>query len=557
MMRGTLDPSGWRVWRSQDEMNDLVERGVWENRTTWQDAVSKADADPDGVAIWFDDGSELKYREGVEEARRLAVSLVELGLKKGDVVSANLPNWREMAIINLACCALGLVINPIIPIYRDREVGFILKDAGTRLLFTPGGMSNFDYPAMGRQLAEQTPSLEWVVTVRPGEGKPVDQSYSALVEHGDPGRFEATEVDPNQIKLLMYTSGTTGVPKGVLHSHNTLRRSAANSAEARGVGEGDITLMASPVTHVTGYSSLEQAFNSPIKTALMSRWDKVAAIDFIERSGATLTVGATPFLKELVDEAQARGTGLPSLRQFACGGAEVPPQLIGRAHEVLENCRCFRVYGSTEVPLVTQGFQQVEHARLAAETDGCIHNYDVRIVDIQGDDVVPGDEGEILARGPSMFLGYSDWEETAKAIDEDGYFHTGDLVRAGEQGSILVSGRLKDIIIRGGENLSAKEIEDVLHRHPAIQEAAVVSMPHPRLGEGVCVWLILHDGQAAPGVEELGRFVREQGLAPQKAPEQIEIVNDLPRTASGKIQKNILRENIREKEKLTREWITC
>lgn len=545
-MRGTADPSGWRVWRSQDEMDNLVESGVWENRTTWQDAVSKAEADPDGVAIWFDDGSELKYGEGVEEARRLAVALSELGLSKGDVVSANLPNWREMAIINLACCALGLVINPIIPIYRDREVGFILKDAGSRLLFAPGGMGNFDYLAMARRLAQQTPSLEWVVTVRPGEGEAADPSYSDLIERGNAERFEAAEVDPNHIKLLMYTSGTTGVPKGVLHSHNTLKRSAANSAEARGVGEGDITLMASPVTHVTGYSSLEQAFNSSIKTALMSRWDKVAAIDFIERAGATLTVGATPFLKELVDEAQARGTGLPSLRQFACGGAEVPPQLIGRAHDVLENCRCFRVYGSTEVPLVTQGFQKTEHARLAAETDGRIHNYDVRIVNAEGQDVSPGEDGEILARGPSMFLGYTDWEETAKAVDEDGYFHTGDLGRAGQNGSILVSGRLKDIIIRGGENLSAKEIEDVLHRHPAIQEAAVVAMPHTRLGEGVCAWLILNHGQAAPSVEELAKFVREQGLAPQKIPEHIEITDNFPRTASGKIQKNILRDRIRE-----------
>ena len=545
-MRGTADPTGWRVWRSQDEMDALVASGVWENRTTWQEAVLKEEADPDGVAIWFDDGTELRYREGVEEARRLAVSLSELGLRQGDVVSANLPNWREMAIINLACCALGLVINPIIPIYRDREVGFILKDARSRVLFTPGGMGNFDYLAMASRLAEQTPSLEWVVTVRPGAGEPAGLNYSDLIERGDAERFKAAAVDPNHIKLLMYTSGTTGVPKGVLHSHNTLRRAAANSAEARGVGEGDITLMASPVTHVTGYSSLEQAFNSPIKTALMTRWDKVAAIDFIERAGATLTVGATPFLKELVDEAQARGTGLASLRQFACGGAEVPPQLIGRAHDVLENCRCFRVYGSTEVPLVTQGFLKAEEAHLAANTDGRIHAYDVRIVDAEGQDVSPGEEGEILARGPAMFLGYTDWEETGKAVDEDGYFHTGDLVRAGQHNSILVSGRLKDIIIRGGENLSAKEIEDVLHRHPAIDEAAVVAMPHPRLGEGVCAWLILHDGQAAPSVEELAEFVQEQGLAPQKIPEKIETLHDFPRTASGKIQKNILRDKIRE-----------
>jgi non-ribosomal peptide synthetase component E (peptide arylation enzyme) len=527
-------------------MENLVKTGVWENRTTWQEAVALAQSDPDGVAIWFDDGTELTYRQGCDEAIALAASLTELGLRKGDVVSANLPNWREMAIINLACCALGLVINPIIPIYRDHEVGFILKDAGSRLLFTPGGTGNFDYLAMATRIAAKTPSLEHIVTVRPGASESATLSYAELIKKGNPEQFEAAEVDPSHVKLLMYTSGTTGVPKGVLHSHNTLRRSAANSAEARGVGEGDITLMASPVTHVTGYSSLEQAFNSPIKTALMSRWDKAAAIDFINRTGATLTVGATPFLKELLDEAEARGTGLPSLRQFACGGAEVSPQLIARAHETLDNCRCFRVFGSTEVPLVTQGYQRPEHANLAAETDGRIYNYDVRIVDADGHDVAPGEEGEILARGPSMFLGYTDWQETMKAVDGNGYFHTGDLVRAGPEGSIVVSGRLKDLIIRGGENLSAKEIEDVLSLHSAIREAAVVSMPDPRLGEGVCAFVVLQADCPAPSVGELSQFVRQQGLAPQKAPDRIEVINQFPMTASGKIKKNVLRERIRE-----------
>jgi len=540
------DPSGWRLWRSRDAMQNLVETGVWENRTTWQDAMDLARSDPDGVAIWFDDGSALTYRQGVEEARRLASALTALGLRQGDVVSANLPNWREMAIINLACCALGLVINPIIPIYRDREVAFILKDAGSRLLFTPGGTASFDYPAMAARLAASTPSLAHIVTVRPGESDSATLSYARLVGDGHPQRFEAADVNPNHVKLLMYTSGTTGVPKGVLHSHNTLRRSAANSREARGVGEGDIMLMASPVTHVTGYSSLEQAFNSPIKTALMARWDKAAAIDFINRTGASLTVGATPFLKELLDEAEARGTGLPSLRQFACGGAEVSPQLINRAHQTLDHCRCFRVFGSTEVPLVTQGFQRPEQADLAAETDGRIYNYDVRIVDADGQEVAPGEEGEILARGPAMFLGYTDWNETVKAVDEDGYFHTGDLARRGPANSIVVSGRLKDLIIRGGENLSAKEIEDVLSLHPAIQEASVVSMPDARLGEAVCAFLILRADCPVPSVEDISQFVRQQRLAPQKAPARIEIISQFPMTASGKIQKNVLRERVRE-----------
>lgn len=551
MNRDPEDPSGWRVRRTRQEMNALVESGVWANRTTWQIAVEKAAHDPDGIAIWFDDGGTICFGEAIDEARLLASALTNLGLRTGDVVSANLPNWREMVVINLACCALGLVINPIIPIYRDHEVSFILKDAGSRILFSPGTSHNFDYPGMARRLANQAPALEWVVTVRPEADDAPDLSYQSLIADGlaNPigAALEDNYVDPNWVKLVMYTSGTTGSPKGVLHSHNSLARSARNSAEARGVGEGDITLMASPVTHITGYSSIEQPFNSPIRTALMGRWDKNRAIDFIESVGATLTVGATPFLKELVDAAELRGTGLPTLRQFACGGAEVPPQLIYRAHTLLDNCRCFRVFGSTEVPLVTQGYQNPADARLAAETDGRIFNYDVRLVDADGQDVAPGDEGEILARGPSMFLGYTNWDQTLEAIDDAGFFHTGDLGRMGEANSLLISGRKKDIIIRGGENLSAKEIEDVLHSHPMIQEAAVVSMPHDRLGETVCAYVILNAGCAGPEVAEMQSFFQSSGLALQKTPEHIEIVRELPRTASGKIKKNILREDIRTK----------
>jgi acyl-CoA synthetase (AMP-forming)/AMP-acid ligase II len=332
----------------------------------------------------------------------------------------------------------------------------------------------------------------------------------------------------------------------VLHSHNTLTRILDNTSDHSGTNSSDVMIMPSPITHITGYSSgLNLPFIRDGRSALMERWDADQCIDFIHRVGGTMTVGATPFLQELLDAAERRADSLPTMRVFSCGGAAVPPTLVLRAYDVLENCRTVRVYGSTEAPIITLGW--LNDAQLAATTDGHAYGYEVRIVDDNGEEVADGTDGEITARGSGMFLGYADPDQNAEAHTRDGFFYTGDIGRRTAEGAILITDRKKDIIIRGGENISAKEIEDCLHLHPGIKEAAVVSMPHERLGEGVCVFIILEPESDKLAQKDIAAFTEAQGLARQKIPERVEVVEDLPRTPSGKVRKDQLRKQLADR----------
>lgn len=513
--------------------------GLWRDRTIADLARLRAEATPDTV-VFPNDPAQPTYASLLAEATALMASLAELGLRPGDVVSVQIPNWIEAAAINLAAAIGGLVVNPIVTIYRDAEVRLMLADSGAKLLFVCGTFRGFDYSRMVDRIRRDLPDLAHAVTVR-GRG----DGYADLVAAGRKRPFDPPTVDPDTVKLLLYTSGTTGRPKGVLHSHNTLARVSAVSYARWGLGDGDAILMPSPVTHISGYSNgLEQPFLAGTRTVLMENWDAEEALALIERHDVAGTVAATPFLKELADAARARGTRLPSLRVFACGGAAVPADLVRDANGAFDNPGVFRVYGSSETPLVTIGFPAAAAPELAAATDGAVADYDVRFVDDDGRDVPEGEEGEIVARGPAMFMGYADAEQTRGALTDDGYFRTGDIGLLTPDGAIVITGRKKDLIIRGGENISAKEIEDVLHRHPAVAEAAVVAMPHARLGESVCAYVVAR-ADAAPDFASLAAFVAASGLARQKTPERIEIVAELPRTASGKIRKDVLRESVR------------
>jgi acyl-CoA synthetase (AMP-forming)/AMP-acid ligase II len=518
----------------------------YRHQTLARAALDKAAQMPDEVAIFVDDGSEITFGSIVEEARRLAGALAALDLKRKDVVSFQLPNWREAVAIDIAASLLGLAVNPVIPIYRDRELNFILADASTRVLFIPDRFRSFDYPEMLRRLRGGLPQLEQIVVTRadrPHEGM---LDYAQLVSGVDPIAAEPAAVDPDELKLLLYTSGTTGRPKAVMHSHNTLTRAIDNGCEAWGLKRDDIMLMPSPVTHITGFANgIELPFLTDTRSALMDQWQVDRAIDFIERVGASVCISATPFLQELVQRAEQLGTGVPSLRLFVCGGASVPPSLIYSAHRVLANCRACRAYGSTEAPLVTTGFPRPEDEYFAANTDGRIFDWDVQVRDDRDRVLSEGDDGEIVVRGAALMLGYRDDEQTREAFTDDGYFRTGDIGHLTPQGAVVITDRKKDLIIRGGENLSAREIEDVLHGHPDIQEAAVVSMPHERLGEGVCVYLVMKPGSKPLAADALQPYLSEVRLARQKWPEHVEIRDSLPRTASGKVRKDLLRQEVR------------
>lgn len=515
---------------------------AWANRTLADDARDHAERQGDSV-VFLGEDRPITYASLLADAEALGAGLSELGLRQDDVVSFMVPNWHEAAVINLAAALMGYVINPIVPIYREAETRLILHDCKARAIFIPRQFRNFDYAEMIGKLRPDLPELRHVITVRePADGAHL---YADILDSARGRPCDAPTVDPASVKMIMYTSGTTGRPKGVLHSHNTLARAVQASTDYWGIAPGDVVLMPSPVTHVSGYSNgLERPFLNGTRTVLMESWNADAAVRLIDRYGVSMTVAATPFLQELIGAARAQGSSLPSFRFFACGGAAVPPEIVRQANAAFAHPCAFRVYGSSEAPFITLGFLPDQDPDLAAESDGRIVDYEVRIVDDAGN---PVEEGEILARGPALFLGYADERQTAEAFTEDGFFRTGDIGRRVAGDGLVITGRKKDLIIRGGENISAKEIEDVLHQHADIQEAAVVAMPHERLGEGVFAFIIAKPGKR-PEFQDIISFISRSGLAKQKYPEQIEIVDDFPRTASGKVRKDLLRARLADRQ---------
>lgn len=536
MMERNSPPWGW-LETPPPHLAAYAGTGVWDERTIAEQAMALAEADPAFVCL-IEGEREVTREQAVSDAQALSAALHDRGLRPGDVIAFQVPNWREAMVINLAAAMSGLIVNPIVPIYRDHEVSQMLADCGARAFFVVDSFRNYDFSAMAQRIRANLPVLDHVFTVR-GQGP---EDYAALVEHGRNLPFARTKVDPLGVKMVLYTSGTTGRPKGVLHSHVSIARILKQSGTYWGMEPGEATLMPSPVTHVSGYANgLEAPFICGTRTVLMESWNAQDALALIERHRLVGTVAATPFLVELAVAARAADKTLPSFRFFACGGAAVPNDLIPAANAAFARCRAFRVFGASEVPLVTFGWTLDE--RLAATTDGAIVDYDVRIVDDHDNDLPDGQEGEILARGPGMMLGYADQDQTREAITRDGYFRTGDLGVRSSEGALTITGRKKDLIIRGGENISAKEIEDVLHAHPSVREAAVVAMPHPRLGEGVCAYILAADGSVT--AEDLAAHVVASGLAKQKIPERFEFRDELPRTASGKVRKDVLRAQVK------------
>lgn len=530
------DISGWQTRLSDEMVVRFTASGQWSG-VTLVHAAREQMAGENRIAV-VDGDKSRRFSQLYDDALRLASQLRRRGLIPGDVISFQLPNWHEAMVINLAATLGGFICNPIVAIYRDAEVGFILSDSRAKVLFIPESFRNFDYAAMAERLRPGLDGLRDIVLVR--ATRPGFASYDEWIVSPAEGHFP--DVDPNAIKLLLYTSGTTGKSKGVLHSHNTIRAEIDAVTRFWSLSSRDVVLMPSPVTHITGYLyALELPFAVGVKAVLMERWDAKDAIELIGTHHVSFSIGATPFLVELVDAIDRAGLSLPSLRLYASGGAPVPPEVITRARAMLPNCTSFRVYGSSEAPTVSLGIAPGGSVDRGASTDGYIYNHEVRIVDVAtGAARAKGEQGEILTRGPEVMLGYTDPAQTAEAFDSDGFFRTGDLGSVDAEHYITVSGRAKDLIIRGGENISPKEIEDVLHQHPAVSEVAIVAMPHQRMGETPCAYVILRSGMALD-LAEVRRFLDSNGLARQKFPEGLVIVDELPRTASGKVLKHVLR----------------
>jgi cyclohexanecarboxylate-CoA ligase len=508
--------------------------GTWEHRTIASFQAQRRRDDPDALAV-VDHDLALSQEELGRYADGVARGLVAAGVRAGDVVLVQLPNWWETLVTFHAVVQLGAVVCPVVPIYRAAELGFILRQARPRVVVTAGDFRNFDHAGMFLELSLELPADERpaLVTVRAGRAVAGAAAFDDWTPVPEPGADGAA---PDDIALLMYTSGTTSSPKGVLHSHQTLVYECRSIADLDELGASDHVFMGSPLTHVTGFLYgfiLPAMVGSTV--VLLDVWEPAVAVDLIEASACRFTVAATPFLQGLTDEYTRRGHA-SSLRMFACGGADVPPDLVRRATDVLAT-KVFRVYGSTEFPTYSFGFPS-EPVEKCAETDGAPVGPVVGRIDEPVDGV-----GELLVGGPELFLGYLDAELNAESFTADGLFRTGDLASFDHDGYVRIHGRKKDIIIRKGENISARELEDILITHPDIEDIAVVAVPDPASGERACAVVVVRAG-ATVDLVTITDCLAATRIAKQKYPEQLELVGELPRTASGKVQKFLLRQKL-------------
>jgi cyclohexanecarboxylate-CoA ligase len=513
---------------------------LWRGETLAHVATATATRIPTRTAV-VDGAVRLGFDDLIARAERVAAGLAALGVEPGDVVAVQLPNWHETVTAYLGIARLGAVVNPVLPIHRERELGFVLREGGARVLIAPGRHRDCDHRVLARAVRAGAPALAHVVVVRDEPG-PDARSWDALLASNDPPPPMPT--DAEAVALLLYTSGTTADPKGVLHSHETLLAEARSLGPVHGLGEQDTTLMPSPLAHVSG---IVHAFLVPLvhgaRAVLMERWDPAVALELVAAERVTYMVGAPTFLRDLARHPALDRHDVSSFRLFSCGGADVDPTLVRDAAARL-GCVAKRVYGSSEFPTITTTGPDDPPAR-RIDTDGRpIGAAEVRLVDDDGAAVPADVEGEVLARGPECFLGYRDAALNADTFTADGWLRTGDLGVLDAAGFLRITGRKKDIIIRKGENISAREIEDLLAAHPAIAEVAVIGVPDPASGEIACAVIRLHAAATAPTLPDLTNHLLAQGLSKRKLPEHLHIVDDFPRTPSGKILKRALRDQI-------------
>lgn len=474
----------------------------------------------------------------------LASALQARGVGQGDVVSWQLPNWVEAAVVHMAALRLGAISNPMVSIYRHAEVNFILRQAASKVMFVPATYRGFDYPGMLAGIRAELPDLDTVVVVGGDEARG-DIGYSALIAQGRGRPLTAVKRDANDLALLLYTSGTTAAPKGALHTHNTLDYEIRSLIDFFGLSSRDVVFMPSPVGHITGVlCGIQTPISLGGTTVLLDVWEPGRALSLIAAHRCSFTVAATPFLHGILHHPDLVRTDTSSLRAFICGGADVPPELIKSASAALD-CTVVRAYGSTEYPTAT-GSNEHDPLGKRAGTDGrAMGAAQLRVVDTSGSDATADVVGEVLVRGPELFVGYLDATLNDDAFTSDGWFRTGDLGRLDADGFLEITGRRKDIIVRGGENISAKEIEDHFFGHPKIAEVAVVATPDPVLGERVCAVVVPESGRTIT-LAEITEWLSAARFAKQKLPERLIVLDELPRTASGKVQKFKLRELARK-----------
>src|SRR5947209_3382654 len=477
------------------------------------------------------------FGDVLDGSRRVAAGLAGAGVRAGDVVAFQLPNWVEAALLFYGAALLGAVVVPIVHFYGAKEVRYILDRSGARVLVAADAFRGIDYLSTLDALVGDMAALERVYVVGDDAGR--WRPFSALL--GSAPVESPAEVDDADAAIVAWTSGTTADPKGVVHSHRSIVAEARQLAGAR---SGPPTLIGAPVGHAIGLlGGLIVPVLDGFPVQMIDTWDPGVALAAMLEDKASAATGATFFLTSLLDHPDFGPEHLELMKVATMGGAPVPRAVAERVSAV--GMSMIRMYGSTEHPSTTGSTHGVDPADKAMYTDGRpLPGVDVRLVDESGVDVGVGEPGEILSRGPDLFEGYTDPALTAGAF-EDGWYVSGDVGVLDSDGYLTITDRKKDIIIRGGENVSAAEVEELLLRVPGVAEVAVVAAPDARLGEHGCAFVRLLSGAADFELEAVRSHLAAAGLARQKCPEELRFVADFPRTASGKVQKFVLRQQLR------------
>lgn len=496
-------------------MNDTA-HALGTSRTLWELLVRRADLTPDRPVLLQDDRT-LSFGELRAHAERVAAGLYDRGVRPGTVVAWQLPTRIETVLLSLALARLGAVQSPVIPFYRDREVGFALRESRAEFFAVPGEWRGFDHTGMARRL----------------DARGILEAYDALPE-GDPSALPAPSADGTTVRWIYWTSGTTSDPKGVLHTDRSLIAGGSCLAHALRLTADDVGSIAFPYAHIGGPDYLVMLLLYGFPAVLFEHFALPEALEGYRKHGVTVAGGSTAFYSMFLAE-QRKQPGVPvvpTLRLLAGGGAPKPPEVY---HAVVREMgvQLTHGYGMTEVPMITMGAPDDSAENLATTEGRPPAGMEIRIAA----------DGEVRLRGEAVCRGYLDPAQSAAAFDADGFFRTGDLGHLTGSGHLVLTGRAKDVIIRKGENISAKEIEDLLHGHPAVGDVAVIGLPDAERGERVCAVLEQPPSAEPLTLEAVVAYLRAEGLSVHKLPEQVEVVDALPRNETlRKVLKYKLRE---------------
>ncbi|MDB5617181.1 cyclohexanecarboxylate-CoA ligase [Tardiphaga sp.] len=530
----------------------MIEQRLWHDQTINGYLDACVASCPDKVALTavsLESGTvrRFTYSEMATMADRIAVGLSRLGVGRNDVVSMQMPNWWQFTLTYLACSRIGAVLNPLMHIFRERELSFMLQHGASKVVIVPRKFRGFDHEAMIDGLRANLPDLQHVVVVDGAGSNSFEELLSGpkweevadaqeILTRNRPGA--------DDVMQLIYTSGTTGEPKGVMHSANTTMANIIPYAQRLNLGADDVVLMASPMAHQTGFMyGLMMPIMLRGSVVLQDIWDPKKAVELIRAEGVSFTMASTPFLTDLAKTVGESGQGVPSLRTFLCAGAPIPGPLVENARKML-GAKIVSAWGMTENGAVTLIKIDDDDER-AFNTSGCpLPGSEICVVDADGQRLPSNTEGRLLVRSCSNFGGYLR-RPHLNATDTDGWFDTGDLAEIDDRGYIRITGRSKDVIIRGGENIPVVEIETLLYKHPAVSQVAIVSYPDERLGERGCAVVVPRPGQTLD-LAAVADFLKAEKVALQYIPERLVVLSEMPATPSGKIQKFKLRDIVKE-----------